>query len=351
MRGDPILIVDDTPVNLKLTRILLEHEGYEVRTASSAEEALELLESFRPRLVLADIQMPGVDGLEMTRRIKRDPRNRGMLVVALTALAMDGDQARAMEAGCDGYITKPINTRALTDQVRGYLQDGAGLAAGAPPLATDDLDELRVRFLEEARQQVPLWIEELDGAFNAVRAQQIAHQWVGAGGLLGFRQTSILARQVETMLREKPLDGAEVRDLLETLLAELLEPTLAEDQPASRPVAALRSGGALILIADGDPTIRAIDKAMFASEGIECRTVTDGRAALDAIRELRPAAVVLDGNMPGMNEVLAELRAGGAQVKVLMLEADEDPQTSGADDVLLKPFNPVELVVRVKKLL
>src|SRR3954465_10956458 len=112
MRGDPILIVDDTPVNLKLTRILLEHEGYEVRTAPSAEEALKSLESFRPRLVLADIQMPGVDGLEMTRRIKQNPANRDVLVVALTALAMEGDEEKAIAAGCDGYITKPIGPRA-----------------------------------------------------------------------------------------------------------------------------------------------------------------------------------------------------------------------------------------------
>src|SRR3954452_8266999 len=94
MAGEPILIVDDTPVNLKLTRILLTHEGYIVRTAESGEEALEVLESFQPRLVLADIQMPGMDGLEMTRRIKKDPRQQGVLVVALTALAMEGDEER-----------------------------------------------------------------------------------------------------------------------------------------------------------------------------------------------------------------------------------------------------------------
>src|SRR5437763_16067503 len=120
MDGDGILIVDDTPVNLKLTRILLEHGGYEARTASCADEAPKLLHTLRPRLVLADIQMPGMDGLEMTRRIKADPRNRGMKVVALTAFAMKGDEERAIEAGCDGYITKPIDTRALGDRIRGY---------------------------------------------------------------------------------------------------------------------------------------------------------------------------------------------------------------------------------------
>src|SRR6476659_6426189 len=99
MAGERILVVDDTPVNLKLTRILLTHEGYDVRTASSGEEALSLLDSFQPRMVLADIQMPGMDGLEMTRRIKRDPRHREILVVALTALALSGDEERARNAG------------------------------------------------------------------------------------------------------------------------------------------------------------------------------------------------------------------------------------------------------------
>src|SRR5437016_4727846 len=103
MAGEPILIVDDTPVNLKLTRILLVNEGYRVLTASSAEEALELLRGCHPKIILADIQLPGMDGLEMTRRIKRDPGTRDIAVVALTAFAMKGDEQKALDAGCDGY--------------------------------------------------------------------------------------------------------------------------------------------------------------------------------------------------------------------------------------------------------
>ena len=122
MAGEPILIVDDTPVNLKLTRILLVNEGYKVMTAGSAEEALELLQSYRPLLILADIQLPGMDGLELTRRLKRDENTRDIVVVALTAFAMKGDEQTAIDAGCDGYITKPIDTRSLGGRVRGYLQ-------------------------------------------------------------------------------------------------------------------------------------------------------------------------------------------------------------------------------------
>jgi CheY-like chemotaxis protein len=113
MPGKPILIVDDNPSNLKLMRVLLSGEGYEVRTAHNAEEALGSLPSFHPALILMDIQMPGMDGLELTRRIKADPNTSAVPVVAITAYAMSGDEARAKEAGCDAYVTKPIDTRAL----------------------------------------------------------------------------------------------------------------------------------------------------------------------------------------------------------------------------------------------
>ncbi len=121
MAGESILIVDDTPVNLKLTRILLVNEGYKVMTAGSGEEALELLRTFHPALILADIQLPGIDGLELTRRIRRNEATRDITVVALTASAMKGDEQLAVDAGCDGYITKPIDTRTLGARIRGHL--------------------------------------------------------------------------------------------------------------------------------------------------------------------------------------------------------------------------------------
>jgi two-component system, cell cycle response regulator DivK len=121
MASEQILIIDDTPVNLKLTRILLTNEGYTVRTAVDAEEALTILDTFHPDLMLVDIQLPGMDGLELARRIKADPRTSDIIVVALTAFAMKGDRERAMEEGCDGYITKPIDTRNLPLQLREYL--------------------------------------------------------------------------------------------------------------------------------------------------------------------------------------------------------------------------------------
>jgi CheY-like chemotaxis protein len=123
MAAEPILIVDDNPANLRLARLLLEREGYDVRTAGDAEEALALLQTFRPRLILMDLQMPGMDGLELTRRLKADPGMRGIVIVALTAYAMKGDEEKARAAGCDDYISKPIDTRALPATIARHLAD------------------------------------------------------------------------------------------------------------------------------------------------------------------------------------------------------------------------------------
>jgi CheY-like chemotaxis protein len=121
MSQQSILIVDDNQMNLKLVRVVLQMAGYDVRTAADAEQALAEIEEKCPHLILMDLQLPGMDGLELTRRLKADAATRETLIVAITAYAMKGDEQKAREAGCDGYITKPIDTRTLPEMVAGYL--------------------------------------------------------------------------------------------------------------------------------------------------------------------------------------------------------------------------------------
>ena len=123
MGAKTILIVDDNPVNMKLIRVLLAGEGYDVRTAADAQEALLVLKDFHPQLILMDIQLPGIDGLELTRRLKANPVTRDIAIVGLTAYAMKGDEERILAAGCNGYIPKPIDTRTLPDLITRYLGD------------------------------------------------------------------------------------------------------------------------------------------------------------------------------------------------------------------------------------
>lgn len=118
----PILIVDDHPGNLKLLSYILTQQGYDIRTATDADEALRVLASFQPRLILMDLQLPGMDGLQLTARLRKDPAFSATIIVAVTASAMKGDEERAVSAGCDGYITKPIDTRALPRTVATFLE-------------------------------------------------------------------------------------------------------------------------------------------------------------------------------------------------------------------------------------
>ena len=122
MSSAEILIVDDNPVNLKLVYLLLAGEGYNVRTATDAEEALKVLQEFSPRLILMDIQLPGMDGLELTRRLKANPATQDITILGLTAYAMKGDEEKILAAGCDGYVAKPIDTRTLPGVISHYLE-------------------------------------------------------------------------------------------------------------------------------------------------------------------------------------------------------------------------------------
>ncbi|HZT05532.1 MAG TPA: response regulator [Chloroflexota bacterium] len=121
MTGGRVLIVDDNAVNLKLAQVTLRVEGYDVRVAADAVEALATIGSFSPQLILMDIQLPGIDGLELTRRLKADQVTHDIIILALTAYAMKGDEERMLAAGCDGYIPKPIDTQTLPAIVAGYL--------------------------------------------------------------------------------------------------------------------------------------------------------------------------------------------------------------------------------------
>jgi two-component system cell cycle response regulator DivK len=119
-----ILVVEDNERNLKLLRDVLEYAGYDVRVARTAEDGITLAVSEPPDLVLMDLQLPGIDGTEALRRLRESPRTADIPVVAVTAQAMKQDRERALDAGFNGYVEKPITVRAFPDQVRRFLSGG-----------------------------------------------------------------------------------------------------------------------------------------------------------------------------------------------------------------------------------
>lgn len=130
MSAPLVLIVDDHPMNIELARFVLEAGGFAVDVAVDAAQAIKGIAARRPDLILMDIQMPGTDGLALTRQLKQDPLTQGIVVVAFTAYAMKGDEARMRAAGCDGYLTKPIQVASFAASVQALLAAGPSDPAG-----------------------------------------------------------------------------------------------------------------------------------------------------------------------------------------------------------------------------
>lgn len=122
MANEPVLIIDDNTLNLELLSYLLTMHEYQVHTAATANEALKILETLQPQIILADLQLPDIDGIELIRTLKSDEKYRHIPIIAITARAMKGDKEKAFAVGCDEYITKPIDVRTLPDVIANYLR-------------------------------------------------------------------------------------------------------------------------------------------------------------------------------------------------------------------------------------
>jgi two-component system, cell cycle response regulator DivK len=129
-----VLIVEDNELNMKLFRDLLEGQGYRTLGAGEGLEAFALARDHRPDLILMDIQLPAISGLEVTRWLKEDPALAHIPVVAVTAFAMKGDEARIRDGGCEAYLAKPISVTSFLETVRRFLERGAQVPTGSPPI-------------------------------------------------------------------------------------------------------------------------------------------------------------------------------------------------------------------------
>lgn len=361
MAGEPILIVDDTPVNLKLTRILLVNEGYKVMTAASAEEALELLRSYHPQLVLADIQLPGIDGLELTRRIKLNDETRDITVVALTAFAMKGDEQKAIDAGCDGYITKPIDTRSLGARIREHLNrraESQGMTPAPAPVVKGDASlpaaemlALRRRFLSEGQEAARQMLLDMDGQFNANEAAKSVHNWIGTGGLLGYTAISRLAREVEAVLLERPLENAQLRDTLTNLALAFNSPREARDAPLSETIVQALSGKRVALVglppSEAQRMCVALERTQSVPVFFEITEAPNSRAVLECHLAVVSARPESEGcrwlDPPTAPSALPQIFVGSRDY---LLALDQKVQ-SLACEFLMDAWQPEEALVRL----
>jgi two-component system, cell cycle response regulator DivK len=230
MSAETILVVDDAVFNLKLIATVLRNNGYKVQLSSTAEQALSSLNTLRPDLVLADIQLPGMDGLELTRRIRQQARLQNVVVIAMTVWVREGIEQEALDAGCNGFIAKPVEPKALAAQIHRFLegepeepasQDELQSVLGRFSLSGPETETLRREFLEEALRQSQRLLGSLDTQFDAAAARQLVYRWIGAAGLLGYEAISKEALTLETLLAAAPRDMARLREALSNLIFDL----------------------------------------------------------------------------------------------------------------------------------
>lgn len=240
-------------------RLLLTHEGYAARTAGRAEEALELLDTFHPELILADVSLPGIDGLELARRIKNDPRTSTIKFVALTASPNSDAQERLRVAGCDGFIVRPADAQTLSHHVRETLDRPVAQRpqTAAPPssqmfgpgISDEEVEHLRHSFLNEGAERTLHLLETLDEGFDPEQAGKLLHSWAGTGGLLGFPEISKLARANEELLRGGAFRRTDFRESLSALLITFSELRAAVTVPIPGHVSESLRGKRIALIA------------------------------------------------------------------------------------------------------
>ena len=217
MAGIHILVVEDNAMQANLVGFLLEEAGHTVRIAESAEKALQVLRSFQPGLILMDLQLPGKDGLALTRELRLNPIHVATPIIALTAYTDRADLARARKAGCDGSMSKPIDTSAFARQVRNRLA-GNGADGDLPSDSGDLLTEIRNNFLAEGLEQCGTMLKQVraGAGFSAEAALRVLHRWAGMGGTLGFPEISQQARALETLLTSTSVEYEDVLKAFET---------------------------------------------------------------------------------------------------------------------------------------
>ncbi len=371
MARERVLLIDDNAVTLRLTRALLELESYEIATAPSAEAALETIGEFGPQLVLTDVRLTGMDGLELTRRLRSTPQWRSIPIIAITGLNEPEDERAALSAGCNAWLSKPVQSQVLRSIVRQHLNSQARISA-EPEVVQNLIDTLRVDFLRAGAERcrrllamLPVSAPErsLAPLFDYRELHKALHDWAGAGGTFGLPRITDKAREAETLLKQ-PLEqvAMTLRSAMENLLEQFTYlPSGSQTgsvEPDSEPQPEQKQE---ILVCDDDPMVAAIIKSTLEAYGMNCRTAENGILAVAMASGCRTDAIILEVDMPVLDgiQVLDKLRGAEStrNLKVMLLTARYETEDiargieHGADDYMAKPFDPAALAERIKTML
>jgi two-component system, cell cycle response regulator DivK len=367
MAGETILVVDDAPVNLKLAAVVLRGEGYKVHLACSAEEALMTLRTMVPDLLLVDIQLPGMNGLELTRRLRQDSRTRQMLIVALTASVMGEVQQEAFDAGCDGFIAKPIDTRSLGQRLRSFLEGRQPAAAPTPAaapapdveegglptglsLSGPEMDGLRRSFLADGSRQVRRLLEFVHARFDIGDATRMFHQWVGSAGALGYMELAGQARAAETLLTTPGWTQSDLHDALSALAYAFASPREASDTPIPDSIVQELTRQRIALIGFADEEAERICGAFERVHALPRLFAGDEPPESDSLRDcsvamvhVRPDTLGIPWLQPGFAPTCPLVLVGGRE-DLLGLPVEVQ---SRACEFLIDGWQPEEVIMRL----
>jgi len=410
MRNETILVIEDDTLNLKLVESLLELGRYHILKAADAETGIRLVREQHPDLVLMDIRLPGMDGLHATRIIKQDPDLKDIPVIALTAQAMLGDQEKAEEAGCSGYISKPIDTRIFLAKLESFMEDSrqkSGMSLGiytdhkARILVVDD-DPLNVKLLTAKLSAVEYDVieaysgqEGLDKA--AAESPDLLLLDVMMPYIDGFEVTRRLkhdphTRHIPIILvtaldeREnkskgleagaddflnKPINNVELQARVRSLVDlkryrdQVNEQKQARRQPGSiaprQGLCPERERIPNVLLVEDNAIDAKIVQCYLEREALRVQLYTDGDTALRRAREGNVDLILLDILLPDINgfEICRRLKETEEtrDIQILVLTCLGDLKSKlrgielGADDYLVKPIDEKELRARIRSLL
>jgi two-component system, cell cycle response regulator DivK len=357
VKKNSILIVEDNQMSVQLVRVLLAGEGYDLRSAFNANEALNVLATFKPDLVLMDIQLPGKNGLELTRELRSKPDLNGTRIVALTGYGRKDDEQNCLSAGCDGYIAKPIDTSTFPATVRSFIDKTARRVPSAQGDMRDILREIRNSFITEASAEVA----ELLAAEpypDKSRLLRTLHRWAGVGGTLGLPGVTDQARKAELLVESADeVDASAVKDALAELkrliVAEAAAPAFELALPSE--IVKTLSGKRVGLAGFSEPEASRIAKVLDRAECFTlCMETPPEGLSTTALERFDivilnlngPAGLVCQNHTsPGLDKpILLVGSRSCVPTEVISIEAP-------ARDLLMTPWDSEELLVRCCKLL